>query len=140
VGSFKGCLKETPVGVQSNPTPSTLVTFGAITFHPITFGAFTLASITFGASHIDLLHLRCQQILVSNIRHQTLCQCNWHGLCFGSICRIGLMSSHAKLHVVFQTVQESLAWLLLGRKLPDRPFMGFMRASILPPEPLVKGE
>lgn len=54
MGSLRGCLKETPVGVQFNPTPSTLVTFGAITFHPITFGVFTLASITFGASHIDI--------------------------------------------------------------------------------------
>ena len=38
MGSFGGCLKETPVGVRFNPTTLTLVTFGA--------------------SHIDLLHLR----------------------------------------------------------------------------------
>jgi hypothetical protein len=28
----------------------------------------------------------------------------------------------------------------MAQNLPDRPFMGFMRASILPPELLVKGE
>ena len=54
MGSFGGCLKETPVGVRFNPTTLTLVTFGAITFHPITFGVFPLASITFGVSHIDI--------------------------------------------------------------------------------------
>ena len=90
MGSFGGCLKETPVGVRFNLTTLTLVTFG-VSHIDIPFGYAKVYCRTFDTSHFSF------------------CQCNWHDPCIRSICRIGLMSSHAKLHVVLRTVRGSLA-------------------------------
>ena len=106
MGSFGGCLKETPVGVRFNLTTLTLVTFG-VSHIDIPFGYAKVYCRTFDTSHFYF------------------CQCNWHDPCIRSICRIGLMSSHAKLSVSPLDCAGKFGMAFAGPKIAGQTFHGF---------------